>query len=231
MPLSSLNVKWVQLKLHKGMDEMMYKMERTFGFMRGFLKSYGPSSVKRRLWDEEFSGGKWNFIDETLGDCVYAYLEKYGKQGSILDLGCGPGNTANELSAAAYKKYVGIDVSEAALAKARKRSSDNRRAEQNEFAQGDFLKYVPNQEFDVILFRESMYHVPVGKIKFVLDRFAKYLRPGGVFIVRMNTTGGKLGRPKAMADIMEAEFDVLEKRQFGESGPTVLVFRAPKSRN
>ena len=209
----------------------MYIMDGTLSFMRGLLKSYGPSSVKKRLWDEEFSIGKWNFIDETLGDCVYPYLEKYARKGNILDLGCGPGNTANELNAAMYTMYVGIDVSEAALIKARRRSRDNGRADKNEFAQGDFLKYVPNQQFDVILFRESMYHVPLGKVKAVLGRYAEYLRPGGVFIVRMNTTGGKLGRPKAMADIMEAEFDVLEKRRFGESGPTVLVFRAPKVRN
>jgi SAM-dependent methyltransferase len=209
----------------------MYIMDGTFSFMRGLLKSYGPSSVKRRLWDEEFSGGKWNFIDETQGDCVYPYLEKYGRKGSVLDLGCGPGNTANELSADAYGTYFGVDISETALRKARKRSQENGRAAKNGFAQGDFVTYVPDRPFDVILFRESMYHVPMGKVKAVLDRFAKYLRPGGVFIVRMNTTGGKLGRPKAMADIMEAGFDVLEKRQFGESGPTVLVFRALKSGN
>jgi SAM-dependent methyltransferase len=209
----------------------MYIMDGTLSFMRGLLKSYGPSSVKKRLWDEEFSVGKWNFIDETLGDCVYPYLETYGRKGSILDLGCGPGNTANELSADAYETYLGVDISEAALRKARRRSQENGRAAKNDFAQGDFVTYVPDRQFDVILFRESMYHVPLGKVKAVLDRFAKYVRPGGVFIVRMNTTGGKLGRPKAMADIMEAAFDVLEKRQFGESGPTVLVFRAPRSRN
>src|SRR5262249_28595027 len=149
----------------------------------------------------------------------------YAVKGSVLDLGCGPGNTANEMNGAAYQKYVGVDVSEAALEKARTRSRANGRDAKNEFAQGDFLKYVPTQQFDVILFRESMYHVPVGKVKWVLDRYAGYLRPGGVFIVRMNTTGGKLGRPKMMADVMEAEFAMLEKRQFeGESGPTVFVF-------
>jgi SAM-dependent methyltransferase len=204
-------------------------MATTLSFVRGFLKSYGPSSVKKRLWDEEFSGGKWNFIDETAGDCVYPYLEKYAKKGSVLDLGCGPGNTANELKAAAYAKYVGVDVSEAALDKARTRSRVNGRDTKNQFAQGDFLKYVPTQQFDVILFRESMYHVPVGKVKWVLDRFAEYLAPRGVFIVRMNTTGGKLGRPKMMADIMASEFHVVERRQFeGDSGPSVFVLR-PKT--
>lgn len=193
--------------------------------LRSALKSYGPSRVKRQLWDEEFSSGHWDFIDDTRGDCVYPVLEKYLNGGGILDLGCGPGNTANELSAASYSSYVGVDISEKALSKARVRSEACGRAARNQFVQGDFLGFAPTQQFDVILFRESMYHVPVGRIKPMLDRYSHFLRDGGVFVVRMNATGGKLGRPKAMADIMLTEFDAIEKRQFGDTGPMVIVFR------
>ena len=87
--------------------------------------SYGPSGIKKRLWDKEFSSTKWNFIDNTMGDCVYPFLEKYANNGNILDLGCGPGNTANELAASAYKTYIGVDISEAALEKATKRTQEN----------------------------------------------------------------------------------------------------------
>jgi SAM-dependent methyltransferase len=201
---------------------------RTLRFVNGFLKSYGPSNIKRVLWDKEFSGNKWDFIDNTAGDCVYSYLEKYVGNGSILDLGCGPGNTANELAATAYQAYVGVDISEAALRKATKRSEKNGRLGKNSFVQGDFINYVPTRQFTVILFRESMYHVPLGKVKRVLDRYSKYLRDGGFFIVRMNTSGSVLGRMRAIGEVMESEFDVVEKRQFGESGPTVIVFR-PRS--
>ena len=96
----------------------MLIVDRTLTFVRGFLMSYGPPGIKKRMWDKEFSGEKWNFIDNTLGDCVYPHLEKYAQGGDILDLGCGPGNTANELSADAYGSYIGVDISEAALAKA-----------------------------------------------------------------------------------------------------------------
>src|SRR5882762_487935 len=164
-------------------------VERTLRFVNGFLKSYGPSKLKRRLWDEEFSGGKWNFIDDTARDCVYRHLEKYVANGSILDLGCGPGNTANEMTANAYQTYVGLDISQAALDKAARRTEKNGRAEKNSFVQGDFLNYVPARSFDVILFRESMYHVPVEKIKGMLNRYSRYLTDGGVFIVRMSAYG------------------------------------------
>jgi 2-polyprenyl-3-methyl-5-hydroxy-6-metoxy-1,4-benzoquinol methylase len=183
------------------------------------------------LWDQEFSGTHWDFIDDTAGDCVYPHLEKHLKGGSILDLGCGPGNTANELAASAYTTYVGVDISEAALAKARKRTDENGRAGKNSFACSDFLGYQPAQKFDVILFRESMYHVPLAKVKPILDHFSEYLNDNGVFIVRMNTTDGKGShkpRLAAIMGVMEADFDVVEKNQYGESGPTVIVFR-PKS--
>ena len=57
----------------------MYIVERAKIFVQGFLASYGPSSIKKRLWDKDFSGDKWNFIDNTTGDCVYPHLEKYAR--------------------------------------------------------------------------------------------------------------------------------------------------------
>jgi 2-polyprenyl-3-methyl-5-hydroxy-6-metoxy-1,4-benzoquinol methylase len=206
----------------------MYIGQRTLTIMRGLLKRYGPSRIKTILWDQEFSGVHWDFIDDTAGDCVYPHLERHLNNGSILDLGCGPGNTANELAASAYSTYIGVDISEAALAKATKRTIKNGRADKNSFACSDFLSYRPTQQFDVILFRESMYHVPLGEVKATLERFSKYLKDEGVLIVRMNTSDGKGGhkhRLTAAIGIMEADFDVVEKNQYGESGPTVIVFR------
>ena len=86
--------------------------QRTVRFVQSALKSYGPSGIKRVLWNREYSTDKWNFADNTVGDCVYAHLERHAANGSILDLGCGSGNTANELAVDAYQNYVGVDISE-----------------------------------------------------------------------------------------------------------------------
>jgi SAM-dependent methyltransferase len=210
----------------------MYIVERSRRFMEGLLKSYGPTNIKRLIWNKEFSHGKWDFIDNTAGDCVYAPLEKYARNGSILDLGCGPGNTANELKADAYGTYLGVDISEACLAKAARRTEETGRTAKNRFEQADFISYVPTRKFDVILFRESMYHVPLGKVKATLDRYSKYLNDGGVFVVRIDTSTGDSGktkyRPKAMVDVMASEFDVVENLQLGKAKTTVIIFR-PKS--
>lgn len=206
-------------------------VDRTTNFVVAALKSYAPSGIKKILWDKEFSGTKWNFIDNTAGDCVYPNLEKYARNGSILDLGCGPGNTANELATTAYQSYVGVDISEAALEKARKRTVENGRENKNRFLQGDFIKYEPNQKFDVILFRESIYHVPMGEIKQTLDHYVGYLKSDGVLVVRLglsdsNNSGKEKPRPAAMVRIMQAEFEVVEKNQYpGVARPVVLVLR------
>ena len=208
----------------------MYIVNRTLTFARGFIASYGPSGIKKRLWDKEYSGTKWDFIDNTAGDCVYPYLEKYAHNGNILDLGCGPGNTANELAADVYESYIGVDISEAALTKAVKRSQDNGRAAKNSFVNSDFLGYQPTQEFDIILFRESMYHVPYGQVLPILKKFSKSLKSTGVFIVRLYAGDHRPGvikrRVTRKIDLIKREFDIVESRQFDLPAlPNVLVFR------
>ena len=125
-----------------------------------------------------------------------------------------------------------MDISEEALAKARRRTEENGRSHKNSFERGDFLSYVPSQKFDVILFREAIYHVPLGKVKKTLDRFSEYLTDDGVFIVRLYVLekGKAKHRPSAMIAIMEREFDVVERSDYSESGSTVIVFR-PKGRS
>jgi SAM-dependent methyltransferase len=162
-------------------------------------------------------------------------LERHAADGSILDIGCGSGNTATEMAETSYRSYLGVDISEAALAKARRRSEECGRQGKNRFECGDFLTYVPTGQYDVILFRESMYHVPLSKVKETLDRYAAYLKEGGVIIVRLFASSGDRAdgkdkyRPAAMLGIMETEFDVVEKCRYEDPGrPTVIVFR-PKA--
>jgi SAM-dependent methyltransferase len=201
--------------------------QRIASFARGLVKRYGPSSIKQFLWDQEFSGDKWNFIDNTLGDCVYPYLAKYARGGDILDLGCGPGNTASELEESAYSHYLGVDVSEAALTKAARRTVDGGRTHKNAFLRADFVNYKPPQQYDLILFRESLYHVPVHKITSMLRHYSNYLKTGGVFVVRIHTIrdGRRRNRPQSAIQIIVSEFKVLKKRQHGAFGPTVIVFQ------
>ena len=143
----------------------MYLVDRTTRLVRGFLLSYGPEAVKRRIWEQQYSGPKWEFRDHTSDDRLYAHLEQHARKGSILDLGCGSGNTAAEVADSAYASYVGVDISEVALKKAMRRSRECGRENKNRFVRADFLawKPTPDEQFDVILFRESDVFRPRAK--------------------------------------------------------------------
>jgi len=202
-------------------------VDRGLQFARGFIMSYGNQATKKRLWDKEYREEKWRFAYNTAGDCVYAHLEKHARNGKILDLGCGSGNTCTELSDASYGSYVGVDISEEALAKASKRSQDAGRAHKHKFVQSDFLGFESSETFDVILFRESMYHVPIERVKFLLDKLSPNLASDGVFIVRLAIMrDGKVKfRPKKMIDIIANNFQVIEKNEYDKGGTVVIVFR------
>ncbi len=77
---------------------------------RVMVQRYGTADMKKRLWDSEFSSGRWDCLDNMPYDCVYPYVEKYAGKCSILDLGCGPGATGNELGSDRYSSYTGVDL-------------------------------------------------------------------------------------------------------------------------
>jgi 2-polyprenyl-3-methyl-5-hydroxy-6-metoxy-1,4-benzoquinol methylase len=217
-------------------DSNMKITQRILTFGQRAIQSFGPSGLKRILWEKEYAGNKWDFADHTENDCVYSHLQKHAANGSILDLGCGTGNTANELDTNAYEKYLGVDISENCLSKARRRSQESGRAAKNQFVRGDFLQFSTPQQFDVILFRESLYHIPIGKIESTMNHYAKNLKDNGVFIVRIYTTdknGTPKPRPTAMVGVIESKFDVIENCHYRELGlgSTVIVFRPRRESN
>ena len=162
-------------------------------------------------------------FERTPSDFMYPYVEKYANNGSILDLGCGSGSTGNELTPTTYHHYTGVDISEVAIAKARRRTEENGRGDKNRHFQSDLLEYAPTQQFDVILFRDSIYYVARGKIKAMLYRYSTYLKEGGVFIVRMADGSGEY---KQIMDTIENHFEVLGTYSFDRPKAVVMIFRS-----
>jgi SAM-dependent methyltransferase len=198
----------------------IYPARKARNVVRGLLQAYGPSSVKRYLWNAEFAGGRWRCLESTPDDCVYQFVEKYADNGRILDLGCGSGSTGNELNPSSYREYVGVDISDVAIAQAMERTDRSRRAQKNQYFQSDIFTYVPAGGFDVILFRDSIYYIQRPKIRGMLERYSKYLTNRGVFVVRL-WDGGHDTR---LVDVIESNFDVLE-RHVDSQKAVVLVFR------
>ena len=184
------------------------------------IKRWGDARTKQEIWDQEFQAGNWTYLDSTTDDQVYAYLERYTNGGSILDLGCGAGNTGNELNARSYSEYTGVDVSRVATDLAVARSSQNGRDKKNQYICGDIATFVPLDCYEVILFRESIFYIPRSKILEVLLRYRKHLKQNGVFIVRMCSRR----KYKTIVRLIERNLEILESSP--PSDPDIiLVFR------
>jgi len=208
---------------------MLAKLRRK---VRGVIQRYGSNAVKRRLWNAEFSSGRWSGLENMEGDCLYPTLEKYSRGKAILDLGCGPGATAAEIRG--YGSYTGVDISEVAIAKAQARNP------LCDFAVSNIESYRPRREYDVILFADSLYYV--ARIPDVLHRYSAYLRPSGVFIARIKgvrpewftCTGfrehGQWARRYAVVSAIQQRCTVLEYQLFWYSDVIAVVAAAPLQR-
>ncbi len=201
------------------MSELVRKVRDRF---RDLLQTHGTAKTKQRLWDSEFASSRWDCLDTTADDCVYARLERWAHGGSVLDLGCGSGNTANELNENAFSQYTGVDISQVAVIKAEERTRENGREHKCRFIQHDVLTYVPQGQVDVVLLRDSIYYIKRPQIRTVLRRYSQWLKMDGVFIVRIWNGRGKL---KEFVHLIEKNFDVQELYHHEESGAVVLVFR------
>lgn len=196
-------------------------MGRIRNMIRGALQRYGSVSVRRFIWNHEYRVGRWNSLDSMPADCVYPYIEKYARNGNILDLGCGPGTTGLELNL--YDSYTGVDICDLAIEKARIRTDANHRSERNSYLQSDLLTYIPNWQYDVIFFGDSIYYFSLERSIEILNRYSQYLKSHGVFIIRTWIDNEK---HRNMVRSIETLFDVLEKGLFADSQIAVIVFRS-----
>lgn len=174
----------------------------------------------RSTWNREFRDGTWDFLEQTSDDHVYRYIIKYCRQGTILDLGCGSGNTGTELPLDSYAEYTGIDISDVAVEKAKERSNLNSRATKNQYLQGDILSFVPPRLYDVVLLRESIWYIPRAKLQSVLHRYAQFLKPDGVFVVRIY----ERNKFSDIVTLIQTHYHVIEAKMPPDSNDIIIVF-------
>ncbi len=133
---------------------------------------------KRFSWNYKYAIGKWDYMgDESdrynmivriIRDC------KVNKP-KILDLGCGYGALNKYLSKDDYSYYLGIDLSDNAIDKARKQNFF-----ETEFKVADIQKFIPKIKFDIIIFNEVLFYLD-DEMKEV-NRYANYSLEKGFFI-------------------------------------------------
>ncbi len=140
------------------------------------------TSISNKTWNDEYDSGAWEFLSTTkeVGrySVIVGYCLHFKPAARVLDVGCGTGILARWLSGAAISSYLGIDLSEAAIEKARQSNIQGA-----EFAVADVTAFKTSQPFDVIVFNEVLYYL--RNPEEYLRRFARYLAPGGILVVSM----------------------------------------------
>lgn len=124
----------------------------------------------------------------TAGDPRAEWLDTFvallPPEGSILDLGCGPGIVADRL--AARFDVLGIDISERQIALARQAVLQGR------FVVADMTSVdLPAQGFSGVVALFSLIHLPLRDLGPMLTRIANWLRPGGVLLATLGTREGE----------------------------------------
>ncbi|MET0389309.1 MAG: class I SAM-dependent methyltransferase [Polyangiales bacterium] len=133
-------------------------------------------------WEQEYRTGKWRYMhglqELARYSVVIGYARFFRPGGAVLDLGCGEGILQQRLGTNGYSRYMGVDVSEVAIARARERTDAS-----TMFVCADVERFEPGRKFDVIVFNEVLYYFsdPLA----VLRRFESLLEPDGIFIVSM----------------------------------------------
>lgn len=140
----------------------------------------GDAPVSKEVWEAQYGQGGWEFmrrLDELARYSVIAgYLHALKPGGSVLDVGSGEGLLADHLRPFGYSRYLGVDLSEAAI-----RQAAGRRDDATAFAAADAEAYTPPGRWDAVVFNECVYYFndPVGTV----ERYRGFLAEGGVFIV------------------------------------------------
>lgn len=137
--------------------------------------------VSKDAWEKQYKQGSWEHlrhIDELAHySVIVGYINYIKPTSSILDVGCGEGVLQERLTKG-YKKYVGIDISSEAIAKANQKT-DSKTC----FLVSSLAEYTTSEKFDVIVFNEVLYYCkdPLSVVRYYQD----LLKPDGIFIISM----------------------------------------------
>jgi 2-polyprenyl-3-methyl-5-hydroxy-6-metoxy-1,4-benzoquinol methylase len=141
-----------------------------------------PSRLSREDWEAQYSIGQPGYYREISElaryHVVVGYCHFLKPSGTILDLGCGEGILQERLDPCKHSRYVGVDFSNEAI-----RLASSRQDEKTLFVTADVSTYVPNEQFDVVIFGECLYCFkdPLS----VIRRYDPFLKNDGLFIVSM----------------------------------------------
>lgn len=154
------------------------KFEKSIVLWEQRQRGYSPISGDR--WDAQYRGGRWDYLNQLDEMARYTvlvgYMASLKPRGAVLDVGCGEGILFKRYLPYGYSKYVGIEISEAALAKLAESQNQH-----TIFIKADAEEYEPTELFDVVVFNEIVYYFSEPYV--TLNRYTHALKQDGVFLI------------------------------------------------
>ena len=128
----------------------------------------------KNISENEYS--HWWYM--ILDDLVEYYVKIYNHKNSIniLDAGCGTGRMISKLSK--YGKTFGLDASATAIDICRSKGLSNVKI-------ADLNEWQSEQEFDVIISLDVLYHQSFSNIGKIVKAFHNGLTPNGILILNL----------------------------------------------
>jgi 2-polyprenyl-3-methyl-5-hydroxy-6-metoxy-1,4-benzoquinol methylase len=162
-----------RLKLASGWEEKISRIEQALGA--------GDIPQARDVWERQYGGGRWSYLaneeEAQRYSAIAGYIDSLKPAAALLDVGCGEALLLASLRSS-YRRYIGIDLAEAAIERGRKRQG-----ELCFLTQADAQTFTADQTFDVIVFNEVLYYFPNPMA--VVERYERWLNPGGLFIASL----------------------------------------------
>ena len=144
---------------------------------------------RKRRWNKQYRSGRWESLKSEREAARYykivEYMKQYGPTNpSILDMGCGDGVLNKRMEGFEFSYFQGVDFSKVSIEKAK--ASNYPKAQ---FTCADAIAYVPDRNYDIIVFNEVFYYIPNSEKDRVFNLMLEHLNPGGVLIVSIFREG------------------------------------------
>jgi trans-aconitate methyltransferase len=131
-------------------------------------------------------------------------------------MGCGTGGLAAILDRSGCASVLGIDLSSVAVERAKIRG-----LARAQFEVADIASWSCTEQYDAIVFEESLYYLSLKEQVRVLTAQRLFLTRTGVFVITVSNAA----RYRAMLEMIRSRFHVLEDRDHWDSHQRLVVFR------
>jgi len=129
---------------------------------------------------ERFSSVGGREVDRVEQEAVFSFISSLKASGRVMDLGCGTGRITSELVRRGFRRVVGIDVSDAMLAEAKKHVKGA------EFIRSSMFSLPELGTFDACVSVRVIHHLRYADMKRAFIQIRRVLKDGAVFVFDTN---------------------------------------------